>query len=108
MRYLDPNVNKFYKDSPQEQLYDSSGNLTITSKEMAYAKKVTTDNSLLYFIRVYDNVPFDPSGMFANREKYLDTKFKRVTKETFDFYMLFLKTNNSLYLTKAQRSYLND
>jgi len=39
--------------------------------------------------------------------KYLDTKMRRVSKTTFDYYMIYLKTKNSIYLTRAQRSFLD-
>jgi hypothetical protein len=47
-------------------------------------------------------------GPYSRRGRTLDTKMKRVSKNTFDFYMTYLKTNNSIYLTKAQRGFLND
>ena len=47
-------------------------------------------------------------GMNSNREKYLDTKLKKVSKDTFDFYMIYLQTNNSIYLTRANRRFINE
>ena len=62
----------------------------------------------VYFIRTHLNVPYDPSGPYGRRENYVETKMKKVSKNTFDFYMMYLKTNNSLYLTRASRGFLND
>ena len=110
MKYLDPNVNKALDKEliQEEEMFDKSGNLVLSQNKIVYAKKITTDTSEMFFIKTHDNTPFDTSGMFAHREKHIETKFKRVSKQTFDFYMLFLKTSNSLYLTRAQRSFLND
>ena len=97
MKYLDPNVNKALDNelTQEEEMFDKSGDSVLSHNETVYVK-------------THDNTPFDTSGMFAHREKHIETKFKRVSKQTFDFYMLFLKTSNSLYLTRAQRSFLND
>lgn len=61
-----------------------------------------------HYIRIYQGTPLDPMGAYARRERNLDTKYQRVSKNTFDLYLTYLKTNNSIYLTKAQRGMLND
>ena len=74
-----------------------------------YAKLVhTTDGAETFFIRIYQSTPFDPMGPYGRRERNLDTQLKRVSKNTFDLYVTYLKTNNSIYLTRAQRGFLND
>ena len=74
-----------------------------------YAKCVTEDNGKqTHYIRIYQSTPFDPMGPYGRRERNLDTDMKRVSKNTFDFYVTYLKTNNSIYLTKASRGFLND
>lgn len=65
-------------------------------------------NPISYYLRIHNGVLFDPMGPYSRRGRTLDTKMKRVSKNTFDFYMTYLKTNNSIYLTKAQRGFLND
>lgn len=72
-------------------------------KDVVGKKNVST-----YYIKVFQSTPFDPSGPYGRRERDLDTQMIRVSKNTFDFYMTYLKTNNSIYLTKAQRGFLND
>ena len=75
-----------------------------------YAKLVEKVDSGVktYFVRTHNSTLLDPSGPYAKRERNLDTKMQRVSKNTFDFYMTYLKTNNSIYMTKAQRGFLND
>ena len=74
-----------------------------------YAKVVYKNgNENSFHIRTFQNVPYDPIGPYGKRESYIETKMKRVSKNTFDFYMMYLKTNNSIYMTKAQRGFLND
>ena len=108
MKYLDPNTDKMMNQKIVTSNFDRAGNPPIGSKEMVYAQTKEYSASIGFYIATYDGAPFNPSGMFSDREKYIDIKMKKVSKETFDFYMLFLKTNNSLYLTRAQRSFLND
>ena len=96
----------------QEALYDKTGGVVINKKEKSYAKIVKTinrkDSIDRYYIKVHQSVPYDPWGMYGHREKYVDTKFQSVSKETFDYYMMYLKTRNSLYMTRSQRSFIND
>lgn len=75
----------------------------------SYAKVVYVDSKeYSYHIKVLDATLYDPLGTYSNRRKYLQAIFKKVSKATFDFYIMYLKTNNSLYFTKAQRGFLND
>ena len=117
-------TTKFISDTDQydprneqeyEQLFnkngESSGELEEERKESFFAKiigkAVGNKPSTCYYIRVHDNTLFDPTGINSFRVKYLDTKMRKVSKATFDFYMIYLKTKNSIYLTRAQRSFLN-
>ncbi len=107
MRYLDPDTDKMHKERFKYERFGNAGELVANDKEKVYAEKKTS-TSTTYSIATYDNLPFNPAGMYSSRKEHIELKMKKVNKETFDFYMLFLKTNNSLYFTKAQRSYLND
>ena len=78
------------------------------TKEKSYAKVVVKNDRETYYIRVYQSVPFDPLGSYGNRTRELQTKMASVSKSTFDFYMLYLKTNNSVYMTRARRGLSND
>ena len=89
------------KNNSQITLFDRTGNSIEDEKKYVisyYAKVIRTHQSSL----------FDPNGPYGKRERFVDTKIKRISKATFDFYMTYLKTNNSIYLTKAQRGFLND
>jgi hypothetical protein len=76
-----------------------------------YAKIVESleaDFDPTYYVRVYQGTLFDPMGPYGKRQRNLDTQMKKVSKNTFDFYITYLMTNNSIYLTRAQRGFLND
>ena len=112
MKYANSSDGTLETSHIEETSFDRTGNRILNEKEKSFAKVTRTTNrsqsSEKYSIRVHDSVPYDPWGMFGHRDQYLATKMKTVSRETFDFYMLFLKTRNSLYMTKAQRSFIND
>ena len=91
-----------------EILFNKSGQNLDSPKEKVYGKVIANNGKEHYYIRVHQSVPFDPMGTYAKREQYVESKLQNVSKSTFDFYMMYLKTNNSIYLTKAQRGFLND
>ena len=105
---------KFIKDSyiekPKLEIAFNRYGQTVTkeTKEKSYAKVIGKSGDESYYIRVHEGVPYDPLGPFGKRENYIETKMKKVSKNTFDFYMMYLKTNNSIYMTKAQRGFLNE
>ena len=91
--------------------FDKTGQSLISSKEKSYAKIVYPTghpDRKKYYIRIHESVPYDPCGMHSHREQYLETNFQGVSKATFDYYMMFLKTKNFLYMTRTQRSFIND
>ena len=107
----DPEQQDLYDEQECEQFFNKNGEIKVEKKESFFAKiieKVVGNNpSTCYYIRVHDSTLFDPTGTNSFRVKYLDTKMRRVSKTTFDYYMIYLKTKNSIYLTRAQRSFLD-
>jgi hypothetical protein len=104
----------FLNESPvKTQAFDKTGTLLDeegVQKVAQYAKVLINSdlNRTTHYICTYQGTPLDPSGPYGRRERILDTKMQRVSKNTFDLYLTYLKTNNSIYLTKAQRGMLND
>lgn len=103
-------VNKSYiaNDNKTEIYFNRYGQKIDNEKEKNYSKILVNGNSESYYIRTYQNMPYDPLGAYSRREIFRDTKMHKVSKNTFDFYMMYLGTNNSIYLTKAQRGLIND
>jgi|TARA_R110000851_G_scaffold96287_4_gene208905 hypothetical protein len=94
----------------QEVLFDRNGSAIENSGvKDCYGKMISVDDrEKVYLVKVLQHTLYDPVGTYSNRKRFLESGFKRVSKNTFDFYMMYLKTNNSIYLTKAQRGFLND
>ena len=113
-RYLDPNTDKFLnQDKKFETLFGRHGEPVLNKKETPMSKKIVDtfgDKEVKesFYAQTFQGGLYDPNGMYSHRESSIELKMSRVTKNTFDFYMLYLKTKNSLYLTRAQRSFLND
>jgi len=91
------------ENKSEESLYNIRG-LTISNEDEKVFSK-TVGNK--YFIRTFNNVPLDPFGPEAGRQIWNRTQLKTVSKTTFDNYNTYLETRNRLYLTKANRSYIN-
>jgi hypothetical protein len=111
MRYVSETF--IFEDKKVETLFDRTGTLVgeeDQKKVPHYAKTVFNDNtdSTLYYIKTHMGSPIDPMGTYGRRERNLETKMKKVSKNTFDLYLTYLKTNNSIYFIKAQRGFLND
>lgn len=107
MDYID-NFAKEQTEQTEEINFDKNGKSFTNGKTKTYAKVLRSKNGTSYLIATYNNQIYDPIGINANRERYLETKLKRVSKDTFDFYMIYLQTNNSIYLTRANRRFIND
>ena len=90
-----------------EVTFDKNGKQS-TGKSKIYAKIIKSEKGIAYLIATYNNQIYDPIGISSNRERYLDMKLKKVSKDTFDFYMIYLQTNNSIYLTRANRRFINE
>jgi hypothetical protein len=87
---------------------NKNGEVIDNDYDKVYAKIVHEDKKETFYVKTYDNAIFDPLGRLSNRENVLETKMKRVSKSTFDYYVMYLNTNNSIYLTKANRSFINE
>ena len=99
MKYVD-NTDEAKEDIHfKETLFDRTGGVVINEKEKSFAKIVTTTRrdgrSDSHYVRVHKGVPYDPWGMHSHREDYLEATLKKVSKDTFDYYMMFLKTKKS-------------
>lgn len=106
MQFISENEN-IIQEERSEKLFNKNGEEISSQKEDFFAKIIGNERSQLYYIRVHESILFDPNGMNSYRVKFLDTKMRKVSKLTFDYYMIYLKTRNNIYLTRAQRSFLD-
>lgn len=107
MRYIDGQVDGSNKNKTETN-FNRNGLGVLNTKEKVFAKVVKLEETEQYLISTYNNEIYDPMGINSNRERYLETKLKKVSKDTFDFYLIYLQTNNSIYLTRANRRFINE
>jgi len=84
--------------------------LDVENSETAFAKILSDTESKkdTFFVMEVNSSLHDPIGPYSSRGSRLDgAKFAKVSKDVFDLYIAYLKTNNSVYLSKAQRGFLN-
>lgn len=85
-----------------EVFFGKGGN--IVDEASAFVKVLTVGKWEVYFIWFWRNILFDPYGSdILKRTQGEHAKLKKVSKETYDLYIKYLKTKNSIYLTKARR-----
>jgi hypothetical protein len=112
MKFINSVSKTDLKKQTIEEKYNKLGEVPQSDKEQIFAKIVVIDigkgrTQKKYMIRTHNNTPYDPIGPDSHRELWLKTELKNVSQETYDYYMLYLKTKNSLYMTRTQRSYIN-
>ena len=102
-------IDKYEKEIPHltQTDYDKNG-YPASDKTLVYAQEIVSPNGVSFFIKTFSSAIFDPNGPLNKREKFLDTKMKKVSEATFGNYLKYLQTRNSKYLTLAQRGFLSD
>jgi hypothetical protein len=101
-------VSDNYKEEKniEEMNFGREGKKITHENEKIFAKIVVNNGAYSYYIREYQGLPYDPIGPYSRRNIFEDTKLIKVNKDPFDYYIFYLSTNNSIYLTKTQRGVL--
>jgi len=111
MKFVTSVSNESIAKNIQEENYNKLGKLA-NNNEKVFAKLLNIDignneTQKKFLILTHNNVPYDPNGSNGHRELWLQTELKPVSKQTFDYYLIYLQTKNSLYLTRTNRSFIN-
>ena len=101
------NIENVDKIETSEISLNKLGRPTAADSEKTFAKMISSQNQTKYAILVYNNQPYDPYGTDSHRESKLNLVLKQVSQQTYNYYVSYLKTKNSLYMTRAQRSFIN-
>lgn len=75
--------------------------------DKVFAEHVDGSKQKVYSVLTYNNSLYDPLGTDSHRESKLNTVLKKTDKATFDYYLHYLKNRNKIYITRAQRSFIN-
>ena len=96
------------QEPKREHVYiNKNGKIILNDRDKVYAQVLIQGDREIHSIATYQNAPLDPMGRYQKRQAYLETKMQKVSKKTFDYYITYLQTNNSIYLTRTNRSYQN-
>ena len=98
-------ISEFVKaEETKYTFYDKNAKVITENVELACAYVATLKNSDTYYIKILRGMLFDPQGIDGDKIKSIATKFSKVEKNTFNFYIDYLKTKESNYYTWAERS----
>ncbi len=111
MKYVNDAKETLKQVANERVMYDAKGNVTdVEPLSVAHVLNQSfTDGreSRTFYINTINGLLYDPLGTDSNKKKSMNCLLKSVSQQTFDYYMMYLKSNNSLYLTRSQRSMIN-
>lgn len=95
----------------EEKFYDPSGEPT-KLESRSVCKTVTTtrlngETQTSFFINTLNGALYDPHGVDSTKRISMMFKTKQVEVKTFEYYLQYLRSRNNLYMTRAQRSFIN-
>ena len=99
------NLNLPDKEETEIEYYDKYGN---TAQEKVAVVKVTHtkqgDKTIgkRYYVKFFRGELVDPHSIDYNKKTKMFT-FKKVSEKTYNQYMKYLKTKNTLYFTRSRR-----
>jgi len=103
-RWENEDVSDLNLPDPQQvhKEYFGKSAASVQKKE-GFVCRATVDQSESYYI-LYDRAEIiDAYNDRFTKSSSSTRRFKKVSKECFDFYMKYLKTRNGLYFTRARR-----
>ena len=103
-RWENEDVSDLNLPDPQkvDKQYFGKSSASVDKKE-AFTYVSVVDGSCSYYI-LYDRAEIiDAYNDRFTKSSSSTRRFKKVSKECFDFYMKYLKTKNGLYFTRARR-----
>ena len=98
----------FIREPNREYTYyelDGTSSASETNKTCAFT--ILFDNSQSCFVKFYRSRLFNPSGADGIKINSVQVEYKKVSKETFDFYTEYLSTNKQELFLRAERKCLD-
>lgn len=110
MQYINDVKQTLDQSTVEVVMYDKNGvEVNDDSKSMALVKKIESkkEKTYVFFVSTHAGILHDPMGVNSTKRKDSTFTMKPVDQQTFDYYIMYLQTKNSLYLTRAQRRFIN-
>ena len=101
-------MDDFFRPITYDEVYFNDIGKECMDGEHSFAKMITKTSeqidALSYHILCKVNIIVDPWGEDFSRRKIRECTFKKVTKDSFEAYIKYLKTKERRYLTIARRN----
>jgi hypothetical protein len=111
MKYVDQYTNESEKKESQTFSYGKNGEIVTDSKDTVYAKYTAVDlngrTQKKFFVLTANGGLFDPMGTDSHRERTIRKELRSTSKQTFDYYVNYLKTKSGIILRRAERSFVD-
>ena len=111
MKYVDQYTTDQERKVSTSALYNKDGNIITDDAETVYAKYVAVDmngrTQKKFFVLTSNGSLFDPLGTDGHRERTIKKELRSTSKQTFDYYVNYLKTRSGIILRRAERSYID-
>ena len=90
--------------------YNKAGDL-VGDEESVYAESSEIDlgnaTQKKFYVLTSNGGLFDPRGPDSHRERTVRKELRITNEKTFEYYVQYLKTKNTLFMRRAERSYIN-
>ena len=100
-------MDEFYRPMKYDEVFYNDHGKECVENEQCFAKKIekVSDqiNAISHHILCKMNIIIDPWGEDCSRRKVREMSFKKVTEESFNSYLKYLKTREQRFLTIARR-----
>lgn len=111
MKYVEKYSSKDDQKQSDFKSYNDVGDTVPVGGQKIYAeyKAITLGDRVQkkFFVLTFNGSLFDPRGTDSHRIKTIRTELKSTSKQTFDYYLQYLKTKNTLFMRRAERSFIN-
>ena len=87
--------------------YETDGTSSTSETNKTCAFTILFENSQLYFVKFFRSRLFNPNGADGIKINSVQVEYKKVSKETFDFYTEYLSTNKQELFLRAERKCLD-
>ena len=111
MKYVEKYTSKDGKKNAETKRYNAFGQSVSSEDDAVYAeyKAINLGERVQkkFFVLTSNGTLFDPRGTDSHRTNTIRKELKSTSKQTFDYYVKYLQTKNTLYMRRAERSFVN-
>jgi hypothetical protein len=111
MKYVENYTSKDAKKDTETKSYNAFGQSVSDDSDTVYAEYKAIDIGervqKKFFVLTSNGTLFDPRGTDSHRANQIRKELKSTSKQTFDYYVKYLQTKNTLFMRRAERSFIN-